>query len=151
MDETQGQAAILMGRGLTAGEIAEVLDLPGGEATVHRWRTSSRQFRGVVRYWSEVAEDEQRSALLKELDYLGGMDLDARDRIRVASLRSKIAVQPEQREFMERQLELREREVIAKEKEADRGGRELRVRPSFVVDPLDCEDVEFIAEDVKEG
>lgn len=133
MEPLQIQAAVLLGQGLRAEEIAKELNIPGGAARIHQWRQDKR-FRELMRYWREVAEEEQLAMVFRELDVLGRLDLDARNRLALIALRLKVGERTENRGRWEKEIELREREVAAKEREASRRLRERR--PSWLQDPL---------------
>ena len=142
--KTQFQSTILLGRGLTKREVAEALDIPGGESMLHEWHRQDIAYRKLVGYWREEAENEHFSKAVREIEMLADKTDSANLRLKLLKLRLDLAYKPEDRHRWKAEISLREREVVAHEKEADRG---VNAAPPFPLPDDGVLDVEFTAKD----
>lgn len=149
----QAYAAMLIGRGLTVREAALALDLPEAEARVHLW-LGKQSFRRLVRHWRRTTMEDQLALVLRELDELEA-GASPGILLKVARLRYEISQAPAERDLKEAGLQLKLREVVAREREVDHEtGQEAR--PPWMDDVRDYPggmilDAEFTAEDVAPG
>ena len=114
-------SAALRGRGLKYSEIADLLDIPNGEATLHLWENTIVSYKKTIRYWMRIAEEDQRAMIMREIEEVAASTSDPGLMIKLIRLRFMLADKPEDRARWNKEIELREREVAAKEKEADKG------------------------------
>lgn len=149
MTKDQVYAAMLVGRGLTWKEAAQALGVPGGEALLHEWNVSNRDFRRVVRYWRRVTLEEQLGLLLREIDAVAASTGSESIKIKLARLRWELSKHPGEQELQTYKLALEERMVVAREAEVSQG-EQRPTRPAWLddVQPYDGEvfDAEFTVE-----
>ncbi len=137
-------AAMMLGRGLTYEEVADVLELPEGESTLHIWRAQSKDFQKLMKYWRDVTLDEQLSMALREIDLLQQDADDEKVRLGLIKLRMDLSARPEDSARWQYEMSLRDREVTAKERDVDRSlPKEI---PSWIP-PMD----EYVNESVIEA
>mgnify|MGYP000937472196 CR=1 FL=1 len=136
--KTQATVAMMIGRGMTPAEAAEHVSLPDGVATIFVW-FADPAFRAMLDFWQDVADQEQRAVLLREITILGNMDLDPEFMLRIAQIRQRFADQQQTRLNQRAQIRLRTREVAAKERLVEEHRQHRSKRPRFVEDPIDVE------------
>lgn len=130
ISEDEAAAAIMLGRGVLFSEVADALGVD--EIQVHEWR-SNKYFRALVRYWREVTEDEQFGLALDELEQLVATTDDPKVLARLIDLRFKLADKPYQREKDDKDYDLKERAVLAREQEVSAAPRREFALPSVSV------------------
>ncbi len=144
LTETQAAAAIMLGRGLLYHETAEALDID--EMDIHEWNTTVPDFRGWVKYFRKVTQEEQWGYAYRELQSLADRSDDDRTLTRLIDMRLKIAQKPDEAERFEREHALKVRSQMMKETEtAQRIKRSFDLPPrSVMLDVVDgeTEDVE---------
>jgi len=142
--QRQFQAAMLLGWGLTKMEVADALDIPGGEGTLHEWHRCSKPFQQLVNYWRQEAEHDHFAKAVREIELLAAETTDPNLRLKLLKFRLDLADKPEDRYRWSTEVTLREREVAAHEKEASRGTESA---PSFPIPNDDVIDAEFTVRD----
>jgi len=123
-------SAALRGRGLKHSEIADILDIPNGAATLHVWENTILPYKRAIRYWRRIAEEDQLAMAIREIEEVAESTSDPGLMIKLIRLRLLLADKPEDRERWQKEIELREREVAAREKEVDVG---TGSKPPFAV------------------
>jgi len=130
LSKLQMMSAALRGRGLKHAEIASLLDVPGGPATLHIWENTSSAYRKATKYWRQVTEEDQLAMALREIEEVASKTTDSNLMLKLIRLRLLLADKPEDRARWQKEIELREREVAAKEREVD---KESGAEPPFDV------------------
>ena len=149
LTETQAAIAIMLGRGLLYQEAANALDID--EMDIHEWNTTVPDFRGWVKYFRKIMQEEQWGYAVRELQALADRSDDDRTLMRLIETRLKIASKPDEEERFERELALKRRAQEMRETEtAQRIKRSFDLPPgSVIVDVVDgeAEDAEAAGEE----
>ncbi len=139
LTEHQAAAAIMLGRGLLYGEVAEALEVD--EMDIHEWNTTTPNFRSWVKYFRRIMQEEQWGYALRELQALADRSDDDRIMMRLIETRLKIAEKPDEEERFERDFALKLHAQSQKDNAtAQRGNRPFNLPPgSVIVDVVDAE------------
>lgn len=141
-------AAVLVGRGCTFAEAARILGCDPGQ--LYQWRDAA--FVRTMRHWRATRLDEWHSTLIKTLEVMLNSTTSQPLRLKIIREMSVLAAQPEDRERWMAEMHLREREVAAREKDADAYAQAVMQTPVPVralQGAMDIEiiDVEAVSED----
>jgi hypothetical protein len=128
LTETQAAIAIMLGRGLLYQEAANALDID--EMDIHEWNTTVPDFRGWVKYFRKIMQEEQWGYAVRELQALADRSDDDRTLMRLIETRLKIASKPDEEERFERELALKRRAQEMRETETAQ-----RIKRSFDLPP----------------
>jgi hypothetical protein len=136
LSRDQAYAAMLIGRGLTVSEAGQALDLPEAQALVHLWM-GKVSFRRLVRYWRRTTMEDQLALVWRELDEMESRGPSDGVLLKIARLRYEISQAPADRDLAEAALQLKLREVQAREKEVDHQTGDKIARPPWLDDIRD--------------
>lgn len=147
MTQEQYQAAMLIGSGLSHVEAADAVGITRAEL----YGAMDREFTRVMRFWRERTFEEYFSGMIRMIDHLLETVTDPEQLIKMLKPMMEMAGKVEDRERWETEIMLREREIRAKEQDADTYASAVQL--SSVVRPqtlgkLDAViDIPFEAED----
>ena len=153
LTKDQWYAAMLIGRGLTMEEAGVALDLPEAKTLVHLWMGQT-SFRRLVRHWRRSTMEDQIALVYRELDEIE-QGASAGIMVKIARLRYEISQAPAERDLKEAALQLKLREVVAREREVAHEVGEPEMRPPWMDDVRDFQsgnmlDAEFVVVDPTE-
>lgn len=109
------QAAMLIGRGLSHVEAADAV----GMSIAELYGAMDREFRHVMRFWYLRTFEEYFSGMIRMVDHLMETVNDPEQMIKLLKHMGELAGKAEDRERWETEINLREREIRAREQDAD--------------------------------
>jgi len=140
LDPTAFQAAYLIGRGLTYAEAATFLGIRPADLEA----MSTKDFRDVVMHWRERSYEEYRSLMIRLVDHLLRTSKEPGLQVKLLREMRALTEEPELRARWEAEMEIRLREVAAKEREADAAVHSAGLLNAAPVGAVEAFDVEVI-------